>query len=242
MQEVFGKIIEKLESLKTPCELGMIENGRYILRDKAIEIVKQTAAEHNESLMKELLEAKKHCGEDSDCSECIFGQVNDRCYLQELQIGNRNGWIPCSERLPEEKINPITDDFYMYPVMYKNQDITDIKYFHFGDGHWQHGLMIMDNYVTHWMDIKPYNQKFIQECANPVSQEEREELNKKIRSIPVCTYQTNADRIRSMSDEELAMNMMCPNENGLGEIECDKSDNCNCYECLLKWLQSEVEE
>lgn len=54
--------------------------------------------------------------------------------------------------------------------------------------------------------------------------------------------QTNADRIRSMSDEELAMNMMCPNENGLGEIECDKSDSCNCYECILKWLQSEVEE
>lgn len=53
---------------------------------------------------------------------------------------------------------------------------------------------------------------------------------------------TNADCIRSMSDEELAMNMMCPNENGLGEIECDKSDNCNCYACILKWLQSEVEE
>ena len=53
---------------------------------------------------------------------------------------------------------------------------------------------------------------------------------------------TQADRIRSFSDEELAMNMMCPNENGLGEIECDKSDNCNCYACILKWLQSEVEE
>lgn len=52
---------------------------------------------------------------------------------------------------------------------------------------------------------------------------------------------TNADRIRTMSDEDLAMNMMCPNENGLGEIECDKSDNCNCYECILHWLQSEVE-
>lgn len=52
---------------------------------------------------------------------------------------------------------------------------------------------------------------------------------------------TQADHIRSMSDEDLAMNMMCPNENGLGEIECDKSDNCNCYECILKWLQSEVE-
>lgn len=54
--------------------------------------------------------------------------------------------------------------------------------------------------------------------------------------------QTNSDWIRSMSDEELAMYMMCPNENGLAEIDCDKSDSCNCYECLLKWLQSEVEE
>ena len=53
---------------------------------------------------------------------------------------------------------------------------------------------------------------------------------------------TQGDRIRAMSDEDLAMNMMCPNENGIGEIECDKSNNCNCYECILKWLQSEVEE
>lgn len=53
---------------------------------------------------------------------------------------------------------------------------------------------------------------------------------------------TNADRIRAMSDEELATVMMCPNENGLAEIDCDKSDSCNCYECLLKWLQEKVEE
>lgn len=52
---------------------------------------------------------------------------------------------------------------------------------------------------------------------------------------------TNADRIRSMSDEELAMCMMCPNENSLAEINCDHSDNCNCYGCILRWLQSEVE-
>lgn len=53
---------------------------------------------------------------------------------------------------------------------------------------------------------------------------------------------TNADRIRSMTDEELAVNMMCPNENGLAEIDCEKNDNCNCYECLLKWLKAESEE
>ena len=70
------------------------------------------------------------------------------------------------------------------------------------------------------------------------------------RKKPICNScrdynkfvpMTNADCIRSMSDEELAMNIMCPNENGLGEIECDKSESCNCYECILKWLQSEVE-
>lgn len=53
---------------------------------------------------------------------------------------------------------------------------------------------------------------------------------------------TNADKIRAMSDEELATNMMCPNENGLAEIDCDVNDNCNCYECLLKWLRAESEE
>ncbi len=53
--------------------------------------------------------------------------------------------------------------------------------------------------------------------------------------------QTNADRIRSMTDEELAIHMMCPNDMGLAEIECDKSDSCNCYECLLKWLRAESE-
>lgn len=61
-------------------------------------------------------------------------------------------------------------------------------------------------------------------------------------AIDKYTRRTNADKIRNMTDEELAMNMMCPNENGLAEIECNKSDSCNCYECLLHWLQSEAEE
>ena len=62
-----------------------------------------------------------------------------------------------------------------------------------------------------------------------------------------CEYRrkkrTNADRIRSMSDEELAANLMCPNEMGMADIHCDKSDQCNCCKCLLDWLrQSAVEE
>lgn len=59
------------------------------------------------------------------------------------------------------------------------------------------------------------------------------------RFINESKKQTNADRIRSMTDEELAIYMMCPNEMGLAEIECDKTDSCNCYECLLNWLRAE---
>lgn len=51
---------------------------------------------------------------------------------------------------------------------------------------------------------------------------------------------TNADWIRSMADEDLAMNMMCPNESGLANIDCNRDDNCNCYECLLAWLKQEA--
>lgn len=47
---------------------------------------------------------------------------------------------------------------------------------------------------------------------------------------------TNADRIRNMSDEELAR--------VIGEDpHCEKTEcEDNCYECTLKWLQAEVKE
>ena len=53
--------------------------------------------------------------------------------------------------------------------------------------------------------------------------------------------QTNADRIRSMTDEELAIHMLCPNEMVLAKIECEKSDRRNCYKCRLNWLRAERE-
>lgn len=53
---------------------------------------------------------------------------------------------------------------------------------------------------------------------------------------------TNADMIRAMSDEELAANLMCPNEMGMADIPCDKSDQCDCYKCLLDWLRKPAVE
>lgn len=53
---------------------------------------------------------------------------------------------------------------------------------------------------------------------------------------------TNADMIRAMSDEELAVNLMCPNEMGMADTPCDKSDQCDCYKCLLDWLRQPAGE
>lgn len=71
-----------------------------------------------------------------------------------------DGWIPVdSGKLPEEKENPVTRDWYVYPVMVRFEEVTDIRYYSYGNGHWHHGPGIMDKYVTHWMDIKPYQPK-----------------------------------------------------------------------------------
>lgn len=58
------------------------------------------------------------------------------------------------------------------------------------------------------------------------------------REIEIDYKQTNADRIRSMTDEELAVTIMCPYNT--------EPDLCNvktgCIDCCTKWLQQEVEE
>ena len=48
---------------------------------------------------------------------------------------------------------------------------------------------------------------------------------------------TNADRIRAMSDEELASVIMCPYQFD-GELDCKEH---NCFQCSLKWLQQPAE-
>ena len=52
--------------------------------------------------------------------------------------------------------------------------------------------------------------------------------------------QTNADRIRSMSDEELAKVITCPKVL-FDRIDCF-DDNRDCNHCALEWLQQPAEE
>lgn len=64
-----------------------------------------------------------------------------------------------------------------------------------------------------------------------------------------CTYErmTNADCIRSMSDEELAELLDSVDNGGIRALDVDyPCDECTqkteCEDCFKEWLQSEVEE
>ena len=75
-------------------------------------------------------------------------------FAGEAKVSCENdGWIPVEERLPEEKINPITKDFYVYPVTFELDGVRDIRYYPFGMGNWWKATEIMDEYVKAWMPI-----------------------------------------------------------------------------------------
>lgn len=68
-----------------------------------------------------------------------------------------DGWIPVGERLPEEKVNPVSQDFYEYQVTAKFGNVKDVRHYKYGNGHWWHGPGIVDKYVTAWREIpEPY--------------------------------------------------------------------------------------
>ena len=77
--------------------------------------------------------------------------------LEEQITEPRAGWIPVTERLPEEKINPITEDFYEYQCTYHAYGVYDVRSYKFGNGHWWHGAGIMDDSVIAWRELpEPY--------------------------------------------------------------------------------------
>lgn len=77
-------------------------------------------------------------------------EIRDRVY--------RRRWIPVEERLPEEKLNPITQDSYVYPVTVVFGDLVDIRYYSFCLGHWyNHGPEELDRLVVAWQERpEPY--------------------------------------------------------------------------------------
>jgi hypothetical protein len=52
---------------------------------------------------------------------------------------------------------------------------------------------------------------------------------------------TNADKIRAMTDEELAEVIMCPKA-FYERMDCMEGSSRKCEECCLEWLKQPAEE
>ena len=89
--EIANQLAEEYAECYKDCNQCEAYNKEKHYCPKWCNVIKNTTKEmvENESgvILMQLLEAKKNCSEDSDCSECPFGQVEDRCLLAELQIG-----------------------------------------------------------------------------------------------------------------------------------------------------------
>ena len=80
MQEVFDKIIEKLEEYEY-----------------------ENLVEHDSEMANH---CKQDCNDVSDCTLCVWDKAIEivkqeaEKFVPDTNVGN-NGWIPCSEKLPE---------------------------------------------------------------------------------------------------------------------------------------------
>lgn len=63
-----------------------------------------------------------------------------------------DGWIPVEERLPQEKINPVSQDFCEYQVTARFEGLLDVRHYKYGRGHWWNGPGIVDRYVVAWRE------------------------------------------------------------------------------------------
>ena len=94
--------------------------------------------------------------EETGCERCkIKNKFISSFYTKNSNEDNK--WIPADKTLPDERTNPYTLDYYEYPCTVWTDDMTDVRYYKFGKGHWWCNGQIMDKYVKAWMPFpKPY--------------------------------------------------------------------------------------
>ena len=103
-----------------------------------------------------------------DCWECGV-QINPLCATKGLFDFETRGkrpdncplaeaprWIPVTEKLPEERINPNTRDFEYVQCVTIWGDVRPFKYgtpIGQKEAHFWNGAGYVDAYVTHWMPL-----------------------------------------------------------------------------------------
>lgn len=166
-------------------------------------------------------------GDSVDTIKVIIKIVGDQTKIGE--------WIPCSERLPDDRDNR----FYMCAVENHEEDPPMFCQYEeeYGFGFWND---IYDEHTLGFVDSEfKTNEELGYEKViawQPLPEPYREGQKTKKR--------TNADRIRNMTDEELAKEIA----EGIECMQCPYNDDyetCGAIECeklFLDWLQSEADQ
>ena len=153
MQEVFEKIIEKLE--ENSFEMGKDSiPAHYVRLNRAIEIVKQEAERYEECY--------KNCG---DCE--AYNKEKHHCpkfckvikeTVKEIEE-NHNGWIPVDEELPEtDKYILLSFSNFSIPCVGRYEEDENGGAFYVGDD--DETCVSQDMFVNAWMNLPaPYQPK-----------------------------------------------------------------------------------
>ena len=157
MQEVFEKIIEHLENASFWTDSSFDEDGysnddseEVLYLHEAIEIVIQEAEQYNVMIDGEY--CFQSCGCTEMCGKCSRIANGDTDYYESICAFSEQynkGWIPVSEKLPEESLNSVIgwDEYrerccfvqYIGGRFVLGDDTEPVK-------------------ITHWMYL-PYQQK-----------------------------------------------------------------------------------
>ena len=148
MQEVFSKIIEELEENQTIVfNLGGGKPKQSIDLERAIEIVKHEAEKYNNGHF-----GCNTNGEHEKCNSCGLTDCKNRNKIWFGVGDDNNGWIPCSERLPE----PIRPVLVTLRNWMNDKYIVRVGRFH--TDHWKTDEGIVENSVViAWQPLpEPY--------------------------------------------------------------------------------------
>lgn len=106
-----------------------------------------------EKILEEIDETIERYGKNPYIDE----KVTDLCYglniaKDIIRKHMNDGWISVEERLPQEKVNPVSQDFCEYQVTARFEGLLDVRHYKYGRGHWWNGPGIVDQYVVAWRE------------------------------------------------------------------------------------------
>ena len=78
------------------------------------------------------------------CKDCRWGVA--------LEALGEPEWISCSERLPENKVDPETGGFLEYEVTLVIDGKRSLQHCYFRQGLWWRGPEVMNKYVVAWRE------------------------------------------------------------------------------------------